>query len=115
MTPSGQPVVRFSLATNEEWKDKDGNKKSRVDFHPITIWGKQAEIAEKYLRKGKQIYLEGKVQYNKFTDKAGVEKWSTDIVCEHFVMLGRKGEDGAGDPSVKPSADTSEYADDITF
>ena len=94
MTPSGQAVARFSVATTETWKNPQGEKLSKTEWHNIVVWGKQAEVAEKYLRKGKQILVEGRVQYREYTDQAGVKKNITDIRCDHFVMLGRMDEGG---------------------
>lgn len=98
MTPGGQALARFSLATSETWKTPQGEKKEKTEWHRIVVWGKQAEIAEKYLRKGKQIMVEGRIQYGEYTDQAGVKKTTCDIRCDNFVMLGRM-EDGGGRPS----------------
>lgn len=89
MTPGGQPMARFSVATTETWKDKDGSKQSKTEWHNIVVWGKQAEIAEKFLRKGKQVLVEGRIQYREYTDQAGVKKTACEIRCDNFVMLGR--------------------------
>ncbi len=94
-TPSGQSVARFSVATTETWKNQSGEKQSKTEWHNIVVWGKQAEIAEKYLRKGKQVMIEGRIQYREYTDQAGVKKTACDIRCDNFVMLGRM-EDGGG-------------------
>jgi single-strand DNA-binding protein len=94
-TPSGQSVARFSVATTETWKNQAGEKQSKTEWHNIVVWGKQAEIAEKYLRKGKQVMIEGRIQYREYTDQAGVKKTACDIRCDNFVMLGRM-EDGGG-------------------
>ena len=94
-TPSGQSVARFSVATTETWKNQGGEKQSKTEWHNIVVWGKQAEIAEKYLRKGKQVLVEGRIQYREYTDQAGVKKNATEIRCDNFVMLGRM-EDGGG-------------------
>lgn len=95
MTTSGQPVARFSIATTETWKDKAGEKQSKTEWHNIVVWGKQAEIAEKYLKKGKQILIEGRIQYREYQDQQGVKKTACDIRCDNFQMLGRM-EDGGG-------------------
>jgi single-strand DNA-binding protein len=96
-TPSGQSVARFSVATTETWKNQSGEKQSKTEWHNIVVWGKQAEIAEKYLRKGKQIMVEGRIQYREYTDQAGVKKTACDIRCDNFVMLGRADEGGSRD------------------
>ncbi len=95
-TPAGQEVARFSVATTETWKNPQGEKQSKTEWHNIVVWGKQAEIAEKFLRKGKQILVEGRIQYREYTDQAGVKKYMTEIRCDHFVMLGRMDEGGGG-------------------
>lgn len=94
VTPSGQPVARFSIATTETWKNPQGEKQSKTEWHNVVVWGKQAEIAEKFLRKGKQVLVEGRIQYREYTDQAGVKKYVTEIRCDHFVMLGRMDEGG---------------------
>ena len=95
VTPSGQPLARFSVATTETWKNPQGEKQTKTEWHNIVVWGKQAEIAEKYLRKGKQVLIEGRLQYREYTDQAGVKKTACEIRCDNFVMLGRM-EDGGG-------------------
>lgn len=127
MTPSGQALARFSVATTETWKNPQGEKQSKTEWHNVVVWGKQAEIAEKYLRKGKQIMIEGRIQYREYTDQAGVKKTACDIRCDNFVMLGRMDEGGPrsgsashGDfdePLPPPPASSSggSYDDDIPF
>jgi len=128
MTPSGQALARFSVATTETWKNPQGEKQTKTEWHNIVVWGKQAEIAEKYLRKGKQVLIEGRIQYREYTDQAGVKKTACDIRCDNFVMLGRL-EDGGGRPSGGGGAEDYEptgapspasgggqaYDDDIPF
>ena len=94
-TPGGQAVARFSLATTETWKDQAGEKQSKTEWHNVVVWGKQAEIAEKYLRKGKQVYVEGRIQYREYVGKDGAKKTATEIRCDSFIMLGRN-EEGSG-------------------
>jgi single-strand DNA-binding protein len=112
MTTSGQPVCRFSLATTETWRNAQGEKQSKTEWHNVVVWGKQAEIAEKYLRKGKQILVEGRIQYREYTDQAGVKKTACDIRCDNFVMLGRMEDGGAprGDFGSRPAERTSDRA-----
>lgn len=98
VTPSGQPLARFSLATTENWKTPQGEKQSKTEWHNIVVWGKPAETAEKFLRKGKQVLVEGRIQYREYTDQAGVKKTACEIRCDNFVMLGRM-EEGAGQAS----------------
>jgi len=98
VTPSGQALARFSVATTETWKNPQGEKQSKTEWHNIVVWGKQAETAEKFLRKGKQVLIEGRIQYREYTDQAGVKKTACEIRCDNFVMLGRL-EDGPGRPA----------------
>jgi single-strand DNA-binding protein len=91
-TPSGQSVARFSVATTETWKNQSGDKQSKTEWHNVVVWGKQAEVAEKYLRKGKQVMIEGRIQYREYTGQDGVKKTACDIRCDNFVMLGRADE-----------------------
>ena len=98
-TPSGQPVASFTLATNRRWKDKNGQRQEQTEWHNIVVWGKQAEIAGQYLTKGKQIYLEGRLQTRSWDDRqTGEKKYRTEIVCDNFQMLGTKGGGGDMDP-----------------
>ena len=90
--PNGDAVCNFSVATSEKWKDQSGQPKERTEFHNITMYRKLAEIAGQYLKKGSQVYLEGKIQSRKYTDKQGVERTAYDIVCSEMKMLGGKAE-----------------------
>ncbi len=97
---SGDPVVNLSLATSETWRDKaSGERKEKTEWHRVVIFNKNlAEVAEKYLRKGAKVYVEGSLQTRKWTDKDGAEKYSTEIVLQNFrgelTMLDTKGEGG---------------------
>ena len=89
---NGDAVCNFSLATDESWKDKNGQKQEHTEWHAITLYRRLAEIAGQYLKKGSLIYLEGKIQSRKYTDKQGVERTAYDIVCSEMKMLGGKAE-----------------------
>src|ERR1700744_2749049 len=99
---SGEPVVSFSLATSESWRDKSsGERKEKTEWHNVVVFNKNlAEVAEKYLRKGSKVYVEGSLQTRKWTDKDGAEKYSTEIVLQNFrgelTMLDTRGEGGGG-------------------
>ncbi len=96
-TPSGQPVASFSLATTRRWRDKSGQRQEQTEWHNIVVWGKQAEIAGQYLTKGKQIYLEGRLQTRSWDDKqSGEKKYRTEIICDNFQMVGSRGDGGSG-------------------
>lgn len=95
-TQGGSCITRISLATNSQWKDKEGNKQERTDWHRVVFFGKLAEIAGEYLRKGASVYVEGSLKYDKYTGQDGVEKYSTDIVANEMQMLGGKQEGQGG-------------------
>ena len=95
-TPSGAAVAKFSVATSEEWKDKTtGEKKERTEWHRITAWGKLGEICGEYLAKGRQVYVEGRLQTSSYDDKDGVKRYSTEIVASDVQFLGPR-ESGGG-------------------
>jgi single-strand DNA-binding protein len=93
-TGSGQAVANFSLATDESYKDKNGGRQKHTEWHKIVVWGKQAEIAQQYLKKGSQIYLEGRIRAREWTDKEGQKRISYEIVANNFTFLGGRA-DGA--------------------
>src|SRR5258705_10952184 len=98
-TQSGQPVASFSIATNERFKDKEGNWKDRTEWHRIVAWARLAEICGEYLRKGSQVYVEGRIQTRDWEDKEGNKRQTTEIIALSMQMLGRRGGEGGG-PSV---------------
>lgn len=92
----GVAVARFPMATSETFKDKNGERQEKTEWHNVTLWRGLAEVAEKYLRKGQSVFIEGKLQTRKYTDKEGVERYSTEIVADNMTMLGGKGEATSG-------------------
>jgi single-strand DNA-binding protein len=98
-TKAGQAVASFSLATSERWTGKDGNKEEKVEWHRIVAWGKLGEICGEYLFKGKQVYIEGRLQTREWDDKDGNKKQTTEIVANNMTMLGQVGNGGASDSS----------------
>src|SRR5918992_5110516 len=90
-TPGGSAVSKFSLATTEVWTDKGGQRQERTEWHNIDLWGKQAESLNEYLRKGKQVYVEGRLQTDEYTDKEGTKRKSTKVRCDRVVLLGSGG------------------------
>lgn len=94
-TQSGQPVCSLRLATNEVWNDRDGNRQERTEWHSITVWGKTAELCGQYLSKGRQVYIEGRIQSREYTDREGINRRAYDIVSDKVVFLSG-GERGAG-------------------
>jgi single-strand DNA-binding protein len=93
-TGGGQAVANFSIATDETYKDRNGEKQKRTEWHKIVVWGKQAEIAQQYLKKGSLLFLEGRIQSREWQDKEGQKRTSFEIVATNFRMLGGRG-DGA--------------------
>ncbi|NNM70316.1 MAG: single-stranded DNA-binding protein [Gallionella sp.] len=87
---NGEAVTNVGLATSETWKDKSGEKQEKTEWHNLVFYRRLAEIAGEYLKKGSMIYVEGKLQTRKYTDKAGVEKYSTEIIVNEMTMLGGK-------------------------
>lgn len=85
---SGNTVARLSLATSENWKDRDGQRQERTEWHRVVLWGKQAELAGKYLTKGRQIYIEGRLQTRSWDDPQGQKRYSTEIVANTIQFLG---------------------------
>ena len=97
-TPSNRPVCNLSVATNEVWKDKAGQKQERVEWHRVTVWGDQAEHCSKYLAKGRMVYVEGRIQTRSWDDKEGKKRYTTEVVADRVVFLGGQGPgaEGAG-------------------
>jgi len=120
-TPSGQPVANFSVATTRKWNDRDGNRQEKTEWHDIVCWGKQAEIAGQYLHKGKQVYVEGRLETRSWEDKThGDKRYRTEIICDNFQMLGRKGDShegggGGGGAPQSGGGGGSNFDDDIPF
>lgn len=88
-TPSGQAVCNFSVATSSQWKDAQGQKQERTEYHPIVAWGKLAEICQQYLAKGRKVYVEGRLQTREWEAQDGAKKQRTEIVAENMIMLDR--------------------------
>ncbi len=93
-TTNGDAVTNLRIATTETWKDKNGEKQEKTEWHTVVLFGRQAEVAGEYLKKGRAVYIEGRLQTRKYTDKEGVEKYSTEVVGDRMQLLG--GRDSAG-------------------
>ena len=122
--PSGSAVTNMRIATNESWKDKQsGEQRERTEWHNVAMFGRLAEISAEYLRKGSQVYIEGKLRTRKWQDKDGNDRYTTEIIADEMQMLGsRSGAAGApamsdsppaGPPPPQPSGD--DFDDDIPF
>jgi single-strand DNA-binding protein len=97
-TANGGAITNIRLATSESWKDKQtGENQERTEWHRVVLFGKLGEIAGEYLKKGRQVYIEGSLRTNKYTDKDGIERYSTDIVANEMQMLGGPGGGGGGE------------------
>jgi len=136
--PDGGAITNISIATTDTWKDKQGEKQEKTEWHRVAFFGKLAEIAGEYLKKGSQVYVEGRLQTRKWQDKEGVDKYTTEIVADRMQMLGsRQGMGGGGGdrdrdsggdreagagaarpaakPAGKPGGKFDDFEDDIPF
>ena len=131
--PSGSAVTNLTVATNESWKDKQtGEQKDRTEWHKVAMFNRLAEIAAEYLRKGSQVYIEGKLRTRKWQDKNGQDRWTTEIIADEMQMLGGRGGAGggagggggsapmssgqdSGPPSAPPQTGPDDFDDDIPF
>ena len=111
--PNGEAVANFSLATSENWKGKDGQKQERVEWHNVTLYRKLAEIAGQYLKKGSQVYIEGKIQSRKYTGKDGIERTAYEIIGSEMKMLGgnNTNTDSVPAPPTKQDQTTTVHVD----
>ncbi len=117
-TPSGVAVATFSIATSESWKDQEGNQQEKTEWHNIVAWRKLAEICGEYLKKGKKVYLEGKLQTRNY-EKDGIKRYVTEIVADQLIMLdgggGGKGNSGGSAVESTPIASEAPKDDDLPF
>jgi len=104
----GQAVANFNIATSSVWKDAEGKKQEKTEWHRVVAFGKLAETCGEYLSKGKQVFIEGRIQTREWEDKNGQKRWTTEIVAHIMIMLGRKGEAAAA-----PAAESS--AEEVTY
>lgn len=120
--PSGSAVTNLRVATNESWKDKQtGEQKDRTEWHNVAMFGRLAEIAAEYLRKGSQVYIEGKLRTRKWQDKDGNDRYTTEIIADEMQMLGGRAGGGAQAMNEAPAASAppqpsgNDFDDDIPF
>lgn len=114
-TPGGMAVANFRIATSETWAGKDGKKENRTEWHRVVAFNKLAEICGQYLSKGKQVYIEGKIQTRSWDDKDGNKKYTTEIVANAMQMLGSKGEGSHAASDVSADDIPSGDMDDVPF
>lgn len=115
-TPTGQTVASFSIATNRTWKDKQGAKQEKVEYHNIVAWRKLAEIIQQYVKKGSRIYIEGRLETRSWDDQTGNKKYRTEIVLENMIMLDTKSSGSAIKPVTPkaPEPNVSNPAEEIS-
>ena len=111
--PNGEAVCNFSVATSESWKDSNGQKQERSEWHNVTMYRKLAEIAGQYLTKGSQVYLEGKIQSRKYQGKDGIERTAYDIIANEMKMLGGNAQTPA--QKQQPAQAQEDIDDDVPF
>ena len=120
-TPQGTAVTNLSLATNEAWKDQNGELQDRTEWHRVVLYGRPAETAAEYMKKGQMVYVEGRLNTREWEDKNQVKRKTTEIRCDNFTMLGRRSDSqGGGAPSAgamgsAPIPSTSTDDDDLPF
>lgn len=95
-TPSGQAVANFRIATSDVWSDKNGERQERTEWHRIVVWGKSAELCGEYLRKGRSVHIEGRLQTREWDDKSGQKRYTTEIVADRVTFLGSRDGGGGG-------------------
>jgi single-strand DNA-binding protein len=106
-TPDGSPVATFSLATSESWTDKSGSRQEHTEWHTIVAWSRLAELSKRYLSKGRQVYIEGRVRSKDWTDKDGNKRRTTEVVATQMVLLGSRPQ---GAEAASQSMDTASRA-----
>jgi single-strand DNA-binding protein len=111
-TPGGAAVATLNLATTEVWNDKGGQRQEKTEWHRIVLWGKQAESLQEYLTKGKQIYVEGRLQTRQWDDKDGNKRYTTEIKADRITLLGGGGGGGRGASTDRAAASVSHGGDD---
>ena len=112
-TPSGAAVANFNIATNESWKDANGELQDKTEWHRCVMFGKTAELAGELLKKGQLVYMEGKLQTRNWEEKDGIKRYTTEVVCDMFTMLGRK-MDTDNSQQAAPTSNSDEE-DDLPF
>ncbi len=117
---SGVAVANFSLATTENYKNKEGERISQTEWHNIVLWRGLAEVAEKWLKKGSSVYIEGKIRHRKWEDKEGNTRYTTEILGDNMIMLGKKDDNSSDAPestvtTAEESVPEAEKGDDLPF
>ena len=111
-TPQGTAVTNLSIATNESWKDQNGDIQERTEWHRVVMYGRMAETAVEYMRKGQMVYVEGRLNTREWEDQNQVKRKTTEIRCDNFTMLGRRGD---GTPQNSGTGNSVKVDDDLPF
>jgi len=111
-TPQGTAVTNLSVATNESWKNQNGELQDRTEWHRVVMYGKMAETANEYMHKGQMVYVEGRLQTNEWEDQNQVKRRTTEIKCDNFTMLGRRGDTST---QTKNQTEETDQDDDLPF
>ena len=111
-TPQGTAVTNLSVATNESWKNQYGELQDRTEWHRVVMYGKMAETANEYMHKGQMVYVEGRLQTNEWEDQNQIKRRTTEIKCDNFTMLGRRGDTST---QAKNQPEETEQDDDLPF
>ena len=118
-TQGGTAVANLRIATDETWKDQSGERQQRTEWHTVVLWRRLAEISGQYLSKGRQVYIEGRLQTRSWQDREGNKRYSTEVQADNMVMLGGRSEEGQAAPAAQPAAaassDSGTSDDDIPF
>jgi len=120
-TPGGQAVANFRIATNDVWTDKQGQRQERVEWHSVVVWGKSAENCGEFLRKGRAVYIEGRLQTREWTDKENARRFTTEVVADRVQFLGGReaggdaGRDAGRDAGDSPPPSGGPTPDDMPF
>ena len=112
-TPQGTAVTNLSIATNESWKNQNGEFQDKTEWHRVVMYGKMAETATEYMRKGMMVYVEGRLQTREWEDQNQNKRRTTEVMCDNFTMLGRRGDSAS--PSSSPSKKSDDDDDDLPF
>ena len=117
-TPQGTAVANLSIATNESWKDQSGETQDRTEWHRVVIYGRMAETASEYMKKGQMVYVEGRLHTREWEDQNQIKRKTTEIRCDNFTMLGRRGDNqgsSSSDSTVSSQPPDSSVDDDLPF
>lgn len=111
--PNGKAATNITIATTESWKDKEGNKQEKTEWHRVTFFDRLAEVAGEYLKKGSPVYVEGRIQSRKWQDKEGVDRYTTEIIADRMQLLGGKSKDEPPKKEYDGKGGFGDFDDDV--